>query len=76
MTRSSKPRLLMAIGNSYRGLGLSVEAVEVLEKSRRLYEEQLGSDAPNTLTSDEQTSPWPCGHAGKLDQALPLLKRR
>ena len=46
-----KARLLMAIGNSYHGLGLLAEAIDVLEQSRAIYDEQLGREHADTLTS-------------------------
>ncbi len=68
-----KARLLMAIGNSYHGLGLLAEAIEVLEQSREIYDEQLGREHPDTLTSMGSLARV-LRAAGKLDTALPLLQ--
>ncbi|MBN1855084.1 MAG: serine/threonine protein kinase [Pirellulales bacterium] len=68
-----KARLLRAIGNTYLGLGLPIDAVDALEESRKLYEENLEPDDPGTLMSMNDLASAYMG-AGRSDDALSLAE--
>ncbi|QDV38710.1 serine/threonine-protein kinase [Tautonia plasticadhaerens] len=67
----TRAAILNAIGQSYRGLGLTREAVDVLEEARALSAEHLGPDHPDTLRSQNELGMayW---DVGRRDEAIAM----
>ncbi len=68
-----RAELLDAIGQTYLGLGLVREAMQLLKTSHQLLHDQLGGDNPHTLTSMQHLIDAYHG-VGKWDEVLPLAQ--
>ena len=70
---ATRATILEAIGESYRGLGLVPEAVDVFQEARDIRVEQQGPDHLDTLTSRNHLA-LAYLDAGRLAEAIPLFE--
>jgi tetratricopeptide (TPR) repeat protein len=71
---ATQATILNAVGETYRGLGLVPQAVEILEKSLALRRRELGDEDPETLVSQHNLA-LASGEAGSYERAIELLQR-
>ena len=70
-SKATEGALLDALGKSYLGLGLYSRAEEAFRKALAVFEEALGPDHPNTLTSRHNLA-LAYQSAGHVDEAIAL----
>ena len=73
LTPATRATILNAIGQSYSGLGLVPEAVDVHQEARDIRVERLGPDHSDTLNSRNNLA-LAYKEAGRLDEAIPLFE--
>ena len=75
MAAATRVRILDAVGQTYRGLGMVRENVEIAERASGLWRAaELGVDHPETLRSTNNLA-LAYLDATRFDRAIPLLER-
>jgi serine/threonine protein kinase len=66
--------ILGTLGFTYRGVGEYAQAVALLQRAAALYQRNLGTDEPDTLTTLNNLG-WAYRDAGKLSEAIRLFEQ-